>query len=104
MNLGGRGGPNHGIDRPPRAVTSQGEPVTATGEVAPVTANADLRRVLGEDLEVVSLLSEAESSELLDLFEDARRRQQESLDASLDVVLGHLPRLLRGSARKILFG
>lgn len=69
-----------------------------------MTANAELRRTLGEDLDVVTQLSEEESRDLAELIRGARHAQQEALDRSLDQVLAHLPRLLRGSARKILFG
>lgn len=69
-----------------------------------MTGRADLKRDLGEDLEVLALLSDEESAELATLLREARRNQQQALDASLDEALGHLPRLIRGTARKILFG
>ena len=67
-------------------------------------ARAELQRELGGDLQVLDLLSEQESSELLTMFRDARREEKESLDQAIDEALGALPRILRGPARSIMFG
>lgn len=63
-----------------------------------------LQSELGTDLAVLDLLSERESADLLELLHEARRGQKRSLEAALDEALGHLPRLIRGPARKMLFG
>jgi len=67
-------------------------------------AGAELRRELGADLAVLDELSGAECAELLELFRAARERERVALDRSLADVLGKLPRLVRGPARKIMFG
>lgn len=67
-------------------------------------AGAALRRRLGPDLTVLDELDELESAELLALIDEARVSQKAALDRSLDEVLGMLPRLVRGTARKIMFG
>jgi hypothetical protein len=63
-----------------------------------------LRSALGTDLDVLGELTENETTELLSLFQTAKRGQRESLDAALEQALAHLPWLVRGPARKILFG
>lgn len=63
----------------------------------------DLRRELGE-LDVLGQLDEDEAGELLGMFRAARRTQNKALDGAIDEVLGHLPRLVRMPARKIVFG
>ncbi|HEY2204371.1 MAG TPA: hypothetical protein VGH99_07840 [Pseudonocardia sp.] len=65
---------------------------------------AALRAELGDDLDVLDQLSPAESSALLDMIQQAREDQRRALDAALSDVLRYLPRLVRGPARKILFG
>lgn len=67
-------------------------------------ARAALRRQLGADLTVLDELSEAECAELLEMIAEVRETQRQALDRSLNQVLGNLPRLVRGPARKILFG
>lgn len=64
----------------------------------------DLRAELGSDLAVLDLLTEEESADLHQLIQQARQGQSQELSEALDEALGHLPRLIRGSARKILFG
>lgn len=66
--------------------------------------SSSLRDELGGDLAALDLLTEQESADILELLQEARRGQKKSLDAALDEALGHLPRLIRGSARKMLFG
>lgn len=53
---------------------------------------------------MLDLLGESECAELLELIDDARVTQKLALDRALDEVLGKLPRLVRGPARKIMFG
>ena len=67
-------------------------------------ARTALRQRLGDDVGALALLSEQESAELLGLIDNARAVQREALDASISEVLGRLPRLARGPARRIMFG
>lgn len=67
-------------------------------------AKTELRRELGDDLDVLALLSDEESSDLLEMLEEARSGQIAALNAAIEETLGHLPRLLRGPARKVMFG
>ena len=67
-------------------------------------AGAALREQLGADLAVLDELSEPECAELLDLIERVRVTQRKALDTSIAEVLNKLPRLVRGPARKIMFG
>jgi hypothetical protein len=67
-------------------------------------ARTALRKRLGDDVDALALLSEQESAELLGLIDNARAVQREALDASISEVLGRLPRLARGPARRIMFG
>jgi hypothetical protein len=69
-----------------------------------VDARTALRKQLGPDLAALDLLTEQESTELQGLIEAARATQRQALDASISEVLGRLPRLARGPARKIMFG
>ncbi len=66
-------------------------------------SNAELRKELG-DLDVLDDLSEDEGTELLAMIRDTRRTQNKALDAAINEVLRYLPRLIRGTARKIVFG
>lgn len=76
---------------------------TAKGEPK-VDARTALRQRLGDDVGALAMLSEQESAELLGLIDDARAVQRKALDASITEVLGRLPRLARGPARRIMFG
>lgn len=69
-----------------------------------VDRRAELREKLGPDLAVVEELTDQESGELLELIDQARREETRALGEALDEALGHLPRLLRGTARAIVFG
>lgn len=64
---------------------------------------ATLGRTLG-GLDAVERLTEEEATQLAGLLATAERTEREALDASIDVTLRHLPRLVRMPARKILFG
>ena len=66
-------------------------------------SNAELREELG-DLDVLDDLSDDEAAELLAMIRDTRRAQNKALDAAINEVLRYLPRLIRGTARKIVFG
>jgi hypothetical protein len=63
-----------------------------------------LRQLLGEDLEVLRVLTDQESADLLALVEQVRRDRQQALRAAIEEALCHLPWLLRGTARKIALG
>lgn len=67
-------------------------------------ALASLRERLGPDLAVLDELSPDEAAELLELIAAARDTQQAALDEAVEAALGHLPKLVRGTARRILFG
>jgi hypothetical protein len=64
---------------------------------------SELHAELG-DLDVLAELSEEESAGLLAMIRTARRTQNKALDDAIGEVLHHLPRLVRGPARKIVFG
>jgi hypothetical protein len=66
-------------------------------------STAELRKELG-DLDVLDDLSDEEGAELLGMIHDTRRTQNKALDAAINEVLRFLPRLIRGTARKIVFG
>lgn len=67
-------------------------------------ANLMLAMVLKADHLDVAQLSGQEADELLDAINRASTEREELLKASIDQTLLHLPRLLRGPARKIVFG
>jgi hypothetical protein len=67
-------------------------------------AGGNLRTELGDDLEVIDQLTDDECAELMAMIDAARRTQRAALDTSITEVLGHLPRLARLPARKIMFG
>lgn len=46
----------------------------------------------------------AEAETLLSALDAAKARQRAALQASTEAALGHVPMLLRGAVRKILFG
>ena len=64
---------------------------------------ATLARTLG-GLDADERLTEDEATQLAGLLAGVERSEREALDASIDVTLRHLPRLVRVPARKILFG
>ena len=66
-------------------------------------SRATLARTLGGTTAVEGL-TDAEATQLADLVAAAERDERAALDASIDVTLRHLPRLVRMPARKILFG
>ncbi len=49
-------------------------------------------------------LTDEELSDLADCLHDAKLRQSQSLDDAIEEALEIVPRLLRGSMRKVLFG
>ena len=68
----------------------------------------DRRRLLAEIvgdsvLPALDTMGEAELGALADAVRNARRHQRAQLERALTEALGHLPALLRGPVRKILF-
>lgn len=55
------------------------------------------------DATALAELSPAQLAWLRDAARDARKREQASLDAAVDRALGHVPWLLRGAVKRILF-
>ncbi|HET7689627.1 MAG TPA: hypothetical protein VFK41_04575 [Nocardioidaceae bacterium] len=53
---------------------------------------------------VVQQLTEDEAAELLAMVKAVRRSRLKAMFSSIEEALGHLPRVLRGPARKILLG
>ena len=52
----------------------------------------------------LQLLTDEQLSDVADRLHDAKARQSQALDAAIEQALDIVPRLLRGSVRKILFG
>ena len=67
-------------------------------------SRTELERELGGPIPELDGVSDEICAELLGMFQDARALEQKTLDESIDSALGALPRLLRGPARKIMFG
>lgn len=63
-----------------------------------------LAMVLKADHLDLAQLSGQEADVLLDAIDRASAERDDLLQASIDQTLFHLPRLLRGPARKIVFG
>jgi hypothetical protein len=68
----------------------------------------DRQRLLAEirgdtPLPAVDAMDEAELGALADAVRKARRHQRVQLERALTEALGHLPALLRGPVRRILF-
>ena len=57
----------------------------------------------GAALPSLDALSDAELGILVRSIRDARRRQQQHLSTAFEAALTHVPLLLRGPVRKILF-
>lgn len=69
-----------------------------TSEINATTGSA------GQCPDVFASLSDQERELLSEMLRNAKLAQRQQLNASLEGALGVLPRLLRGTARKILFG
>lgn len=61
-----------------------------------------LTRKLGPLPAAVAALDAADRQALLALLATAETRQADELDAAFEAALGHLPRLLRGTVRKMI--
>ena len=57
----------------------------------------------GAALPSLDALSDAEAGSLARSIRDARRRQKQHLSTAFEAALTHVPLLLRGPVRKILF-
>ncbi|MFQ6394445.1 hypothetical protein ACLMAJ_13390 [Nocardia sp. KC 131] len=69
-----------------------------------MNARTDLEDELHGPLATLDLLSDQEAADLLTLFRAARKQETDALSESIDMVVGSLPRPLRGPARRIMFG
>jgi hypothetical protein len=58
----------------------------------------------GQPPEGLSALDKAERRAFAGILRDAKARQSRELEAAVEGSLGVVPRLLRGTIRKILFG
>jgi hypothetical protein len=69
------------------------------------TAKRTLERELGGRVpDGLSRLNDDELTDLADRVQAAKQRQSQALDAGIDEALQIVPRLARGSVRKMLFG
>ncbi|MDX6690867.1 MAG: hypothetical protein QOG15_2324 [Solirubrobacteraceae bacterium] len=71
--------------------------------------SSDPRRALEGELggripDGLSTLTEAELSHFADLLRDTKQRQSQALESAIEEALGIVPRIVRGSVRKVLFG
>jgi len=69
---------------------------------------SDAHRTLEQELdgrvpEALATLKDEELTDLADRLHNAKARQSQALDRGIDQALEIVPRLLRGSVRKILF-
>lgn len=67
----------------------------------------DLQRELGEGaagLPALDKLSESDLRKLAEIYRASRLRQRQTLNQAMEDALGHVPLLLRGAVRKIMFG
>ena len=70
----------------------------------PADVRAEISEALGvADAAWAAALSPADASALLAVIRDARERQQRALKQSIEEALTHVPRLLRGALRAVLF-
>jgi hypothetical protein len=53
---------------------------------------------------IVGELTDAECAELVSMIAAVRRSRMKAMFSAIDQALNHLPRLLRGPAKKILLG
>ena len=68
------------------------------------SAIAQVKTALGgQPPESITELDDASVTKLAQLLKSSRERQQAQLAESLEKALGHLPRLLRGPVKKVLF-
>lgn len=68
-----------------------------------MSGHDELRDALGGIPVEVDRLDPDDAAQLARMVTDARRRQADDLRRAIDGGLGHIPRLLRGPVKKILF-
>jgi hypothetical protein len=67
----------------------------------------DLKRELGDggkQLPPLDKLNDKQLKALIEIFREGKQRQRTSLYAAMESALGHVPMLLRGAVRKVMFG
>jgi hypothetical protein len=69
-----------------------------------MTVRTDLEQELSGPLAAIDLLSDQEAADLLMLFRAARQWERTALVESIDGMIGALPRPLRATTKKIVFG
>ncbi|MEU1426349.1 hypothetical protein ABZ412_04625 [Nocardia sp. NPDC005746] len=67
-------------------------------------ARDELERELGGPLPALDLLNEAETADLLAVFQQAQRTENLAMVEAVDKTVGALPWPLRTAAKKIMFG
>ncbi|MVU82446.1 hypothetical protein GPX89_35095 [Nocardia sp. ET3-3] len=67
-------------------------------------ARAELERELGGPLASLDLLTDAETADLLGLFQQAQQTENLAMVEAVDKTVGALPWPLRTAAKKIMFG
>jgi hypothetical protein len=68
-----------------------------------VSATSELADALGGPVPKIAGLTAAQARRLAALVEDATARQAASLDRAIEGGLSHIPRLLRGAVKSVLF-
>jgi hypothetical protein len=69
-----------------------------------MTVRTDLEQELSGPLSAIDVLSDQEAADLLMLFRAARQWERTALVESIDGMIAALPRPLRATTRKIMFG
>ena len=67
----------------------------------------DLKQELGDggkQLPPLDKLNDKQLKALIEIFREGKQHQRTSLNAAMESALGHVPMLLRGAVRKIMFG
>ncbi|MGW4247350.1 hypothetical protein [Nocardia sp. NPDC004722] len=67
-------------------------------------ARAELEQQLGGPLPALDLLTDAETADLLGIFQQAQRTETTAMVEAVDKTVGALPWPLRTAAKKIMFG
>lgn len=72
--------------------------------MAKESATAALAAALGQPVQGLAGLKKAEAEALAAALATAKARQRKALEDSAEAALSHVPMLLRGAVRKVLFG
>jgi uncharacterized protein YbaP (TraB family) len=67
----------------------------------------ELKKELGEGgnhLPALDKLSDKQLVALTELLREGKKNQRSALNAAMESALGHVPMLLRGAVRKVMFG